>query len=648
VAAKPPKGQPPDTESIEALAESISSQPDSETVAQQLVHLAEGMELFHIEDQETYASVIADGHRETWPVKSKGTREYLTRLFYNQTGRVPGSQALQDALGVLHGRALYDGPERKVYVRIAHLDNIIYLDLCDAQRRIVQVTADGWCFASDPPVRFRRPRGMLPLPVPVYGGSLEELRPFINVMDVPAWRLVIVFLICAFFPGPYCILNLQGRQGSAKTNASRCLRQSVDPNRSPVRAQPRSVRDLLIAASNSLFVVLDNVSFIEDWLSDALCRLSTGGGFSTRELFSDTDEVILDAQRPAILNGIATDVVARGDLHDRCITLELRAIKGKGRKTEAILKKEFELAWPRILGATLDAASGVLRHAPQVHIDELPRMADFALRGAALERALGWPEGSFMAAYEESIASANDVVLSVSLIAPFVRKIAETGFQGTAADLLERLNAMLDGQWPPRDWNGPYPRPKPRQKGWPANPAILSGQLRRLAPNLEAAGIIVTFDQTSGSGSKKSIVISRATADPPQAQAALQPAGASPAPMPAPVSPAQAPVAGPSGGLVQQILPVPFSSGIPQDGAFSAAPPPLPQPAPHSSQPLAPSPVPQVAPPVPYKPFDPSAQSHGALQAPALPGEMSVVAPAPYQPFPQFYPAAPPKPGSNK
>ena len=35
----------------------------------------------------------------------------------------------------------------------------------------------------------------------------------------------------------------------------------------------------------------------EPWLSDALCRLATGGGFATRELYSNEDEVIFDALR---------------------------------------------------------------------------------------------------------------------------------------------------------------------------------------------------------------------------------------------------------------------------------------------------------------------------------------------------------------
>ena len=38
-----------------------------------------------------------------------------------------------------------------------------------------------------PPVRFRRARGMLPLPAPVPGGRLDALRELINVRDDDGW-----------------------------------------------------------------------------------------------------------------------------------------------------------------------------------------------------------------------------------------------------------------------------------------------------------------------------------------------------------------------------------------------------------------------------------------------------------------------------
>ena len=99
--------------------------------------------------------------------------------------------------------------------------------------------------------------------------------------------MLVSWLIGAFRPsGSHPILNVCGEQGTAKTTLCRMLRALVDPNKSPVRCEPSSRRDLMIAAANAWLFVLDNQSRLPVWLSDALCRLATGGGLSTRELYS--------------------------------------------------------------------------------------------------------------------------------------------------------------------------------------------------------------------------------------------------------------------------------------------------------------------------------------------------------------------------
>jgi hypothetical protein len=67
---------------------------------------------------------------------------------------------------------------------------------------------------------------------------------------------------------------------------------------------PREDGDLFIAASNGHVLAFDNVSGLPGWISDALCRLATGGGFAVRQLYTDHDEVLFDAARSVILNGI--------------------------------------------------------------------------------------------------------------------------------------------------------------------------------------------------------------------------------------------------------------------------------------------------------------------------------------------------------
>src|SRR5262249_38419395 len=150
-------------------------------------------ELFHTPgaDAEAYATITVDDHKATWPLKVKGFRRWLARLFYEQEDKTPGSQALQDALGVLEGLALYDGPDYPVYTRLADHNGAIYLDLGDAAWQAVEMTSSGWQLVKTPPVKFRRAKGLLPVPVPVSGGSLADLRPYVNLASEDDWCLVV-------------------------------------------------------------------------------------------------------------------------------------------------------------------------------------------------------------------------------------------------------------------------------------------------------------------------------------------------------------------------------------------------------------------------------------------------------------------------
>src|SRR5207253_125311 len=106
--------------------------------------------------------------------------------------------------GVLEGRALYEGGLCPVHTRLAEWDGAIYLDLADPDWAAVEITADGWRVVDVPPVQFRRAAGMLPLPRPAPGGHIDALRPFVNVADDAAWRLLVGWLLAALRPrGPY-------------------------------------------------------------------------------------------------------------------------------------------------------------------------------------------------------------------------------------------------------------------------------------------------------------------------------------------------------------------------------------------------------------------------------------------------------------
>jgi len=405
-----------------------------------------GVVLFHTPEGEAYATIQVDGHQETWPLKVKGFRRWLARLFYTQEGTTPGAQAVQDALGVLEGKVLYDGAELPVYTRLAEHHGAIYLDLGNAAWQAVEITASGWRLVNTPPVKFRRAKGMLPLPVPVRGGRLTALRRFVNLVreHADAWRLLVAWLLAALRPtGPYPVLIIYGEQGSAKSSLVRVVRALVDPNTAALRTTPRDERDLVIAATNGWLIALDNLSHLPTWLSDALCRLATGSGFATRELYSDADETIFAAQRPIVLNGIE-EVATRGDLLDRAITLYLPTIPDDQRQDEHIFWQEFEQARPQILGALLDIVSHALQRLPTTTLTCKPRMADFALWTCAAAEACGWTAQDFQDAYQGARDVVHELTLEAAPIGPLVHAFAQqrSAWEGTASELLIELESL--------------------------------------------------------------------------------------------------------------------------------------------------------------------------------------------------------------
>lgn len=449
-------------------------------------------ELFHDPDGEPYATVEVGDHCETHRLRSKGYRSWLRHRYYaaekkrleeigkpEESPTVPRSQLINDALAQLEAICQFEGPKREVHVRVAEHAGAIHVDLADERWRAVRIDPNGWQVISDPPVKFVRPKGMLPLPEPVEGAEGEKrLRDLLNIKDEDSWRLILAWLIAAFRPDrPFVVLILQGEQGSAKSTVERILRALVDPSTAPLRTTPRNEHDLYIAATSSWVVAYDNISHLPQWLSDAICKLSTGGGFSTRTLYENREQELFDAIRPVILNGI-TDVATRPDLLDRSIILMMPPIPEFQRRPESELWEELEEASPEILGFLFSAVSAALRSLPETKLERLPRMADFALWVSAAEEALGWKKGSFIKIYNNNRDDANRQALETSPVAAAVWKLMqrEVEWAGTPTQLLRRLAGVVGED-------------AKRSKRLPSAPNALSAEMKRLAPALRAIGI---------------------------------------------------------------------------------------------------------------------------------------------------------------
>ena len=95
--------------------------------------------LFHTATGTAFADIVTDGHRETWPIRSKRFRSWLRRRYYDATGDAPSATAIRSALDLLEARAQFDAPERAVHIRVAEHAGHTYLDLADEHWRAVVV-----------------------------------------------------------------------------------------------------------------------------------------------------------------------------------------------------------------------------------------------------------------------------------------------------------------------------------------------------------------------------------------------------------------------------------------------------------------------------------------------------------------------------
>jgi hypothetical protein len=448
---------------------------DDETVADKLIALARSQcQFLHDAQREPYAVFEAAGARQVHGVLSSGFSEYLSHTYYTQYDRAPTETSLKVALATLRGQAQFEGEPCEVFTRIAKTEEGYWLDLCNDAWQCVQVTATGWAVvAGDGAPLFTRSASMRPLPVPERGGTLDDLWPLVNIPEDDRLLVLAWILECLRADTPHVVLELVGEQGSAKSSTQRALRRLIDPNQADLRAAPKSVEDVWIAARNSHMVSLENLSHLHPQYQDALCVLATGGGYSARTLYTNLEETIIELRKPIVLNGISVIVTAQ-DLLDRCLHIDLPTIHH--RELAGDMEARFEAAQPALLGALVDLFVKVLAALPSVSIppEQRPRMADFAALGEAVFRVHGKPPSAFLARYsdmrKDGVMRTIDASPVGAALAAYLA-VVPGGFNGTLSELLDRLD-----------------RYRPHGEAWPRSPKGLGDALRRLAPALRLIG----------------------------------------------------------------------------------------------------------------------------------------------------------------
>ncbi|MDX1001544.1 hypothetical protein GOE20_11530 [Sinorhizobium medicae] len=440
--------------------------------------------LFHTAQNIAFMAVTSPEHGTVChPIRSDATRGLIRLRYHRSTGKTISKEALAEIIDLIEAEAIFEASEEEVHIRIAGVADATYYDLGQPEGTVVEITSTGWTVVHNPPVYFYRPNGFGIQIAPKAGGNLKALRELLQ-LDDKNWVLFLAFLLVSLKPThPYMALLISGAYGSGKSKVSELIRRIVDPNALEKHRLPKDEHTLAIQAAMSRMLVYDNASAVRWDISDALCAMLTGGGFSTRKYYTDDEQRMFKNARPLIINGIG-EFASQHDLLDRSIVLNLPAIPEGARRTEKAINSRFDEILPGILGCLFDIVSTALRRFDEVEPPTTVRMADSAQWLIAAEPATGLPDGTFIRVLEASVKEAK---IENTVNHPLVRKIlqildmqtAKRIYEGTVGDLHDKLKDSYE-RLPPQ---------------LPQTPAHLSNALQRLTPGMKEIGIMVELQQ---------------------------------------------------------------------------------------------------------------------------------------------------------
>ncbi len=434
--------------------------------------------------------------------RSEPVREFVSAEYHRITNATISESAIEEAVLAISGQPL---ETREAHVRVGGTADRIVVDLVTDNKTAIIRPEGVTVERADVP--FARPPGTASLVVPEVSalnatdaaGAFQDFYNLLGIDDVYTRASIGAFIVQAMRPrGPFAMLIVRGVQGSGKTTVTRQIRRLLDPREPEDVEVPHNTRFLAIHAEHSHLLAYDNLSTLDQRLSDAFCRIATGSGFVTRALRTDRDLAAFRSSRPIVFTSIG-DVGVAPDLLDRALIVTLPG--RKDRKPETHLDAQFDALRPRLLAAVLYAVHVALQGMSKVAVPGEIRMMDAACFAVAAEPVLGLPPGSIVKAFLASRAEAAVTTATDSVVARTL-DVLETRnpWTGSLEELLDALHGSSGSS-------------RSRAvKDLPNNARALRARLDRVAGALRHLDVTMDFSQLHATRRTRIVVLKRAGA----------------------------------------------------------------------------------------------------------------------------------------
>jgi hypothetical protein len=453
--------------------------------------------LFRDQYGAAHAQIRVADHDEIVRIESSKFKRHLAKLFYEKNGnKVVNAESITNAIQVIQAKAEYDGLTIPLNLRVAWQEGNIYYDLSNDKWQFIRISQQSWEIADTSPrpmfVRYNQTSQAGPdrsYEPDVFDRYLQ----LTNLKEDQDRILLKVYIVSLFIPDiPHAMLILHGEKGSAKSTLQTLIKLLVDPGKPLLLTVHNDRSEFVQQLAHNHIAYYDNVKVTPGWLSDEACKAVTGIGQTKRKLYSDDDDIVYEYKRCLGFNGINISLT-EPDALDRSLMIELDRIAKENRKIESDIMSEFFELRPKLLGYIFDALVKALQIKPKVKLNDLPRMADFALWGEAIARALGYKELEFINAYFENIGKQNIEAIDAhplgQAIAKFFdqeereRERASEVLEGSPLEILEQLEVVAEQK-----------KINTNHRLWPKSHNALTRRLNQIRSNLlEGLGIEVTI-----------------------------------------------------------------------------------------------------------------------------------------------------------